>query len=132
MSGAPDMDFPAGVIVHYLTPNRALDVIALAMVGDTQARQIATVFVETVAGMKRMPRHRPALCGCCPRALVGDFLVCVALPADDAGAHGFGFGLCDHCGADGSHLDANAAKALRRIWPDCRAVTVTHPKGGRA
>ena len=42
------------------------------------------------------------------------------------------FSFCDACAADPRHLMAKASEGLRRLWPDLRAIEITHPDGGSA
>jgi hypothetical protein len=90
---------------------------------------------QAATRIKQAPQRKPTLCICCPRSIkrlsaTTVFGVASAGIANPTAAIGFVF--CERCAADRATLAARAAEGLRRIWPDLRPVTITHPTGGRA
>jgi len=104
-----------------------------ALAGSDEAVQLLRLVRETVAGIRAAPRWRPMLCGCCPQALRGGrYALVLAKPARDDATQGIALAICSRCGPTYGAIQAAAAVALRRIWPDLRPITITHPKGGQA
>lgn len=104
-----------------------------AVAGSEEAVQLLRLTRDTLASIEAAPRRRPALCGSCPRVLRGgQFAVVVARPACDDPTQGIAMAICARCGPDHGAIQAKAAVALARIWPDVRAIEVTHPNGGYA
>jgi len=117
------------VIQQHDMPALMLDAVA----GSDEAVQLLRLAKETLAGIEAAPRRRPMLCGACPRALRdGRFAIIVAKPACDDPTQGIALAICPRCGPTYGAIQAAAAVALRRIWPDLRAITITHSKAGRA
>ncbi len=109
-------------------PGLALDALA----GSDEAAQLLRQVLDTSAAIEAAPRRRPMLCAQCPRGLRGgQYAVVVAKPACDAPSTGLALAVCYRCGPDFAAIQAAAHAGLRRIWPDLREVTITHP-GGRA
>jgi len=104
-----------------------------AALGSEDAARLATMALRAVENVVSAPRKKPALCGCCPRAVRkrNRYAIGLALPWTDGPAHGIAFVLCEKCAAD-SDLLARGIAAMKRIWPDARPVTLTHPAGGQA
>lgn len=104
-----------------------------ALAGSDEAAQLLRLARDTLASIQAAPRRKPMLCGSCPRGLRdGRFAIVIARPACDDPTQGIALAICARCGPDHDAIQAKAATALARIWPDARAIEVTHPTGGRA
>ncbi len=111
----------------------APELILDALAGSAEAKQTLRHIKAVVGSVRAAPRRKPMLCAACPRALRGGvFSIVIARPACDDPTRGLGLAICPRCGPDRDTAHAAAAVALRRIWPDLRPVTITHPAGGRA
>jgi hypothetical protein len=111
------------------------DLLVRATRGDKEAAALFLAVTQAATRIKQAPRRKPALCICCPRSikrLTAATVFGVAAPAIANPTGAIGFAFCDRCSADRTTLAAKAAEGLRRIWPDLRPVTVSHPTGGRA
>ena len=103
------------------------------LAGSDKAVQLLRLTRDALASIEAAPRQKPMLCGSCPRALRGgQYAVIVARPACDDPTQGIAMVICARCGPDRAAIEVRAAAALRRVWPDARAIEVTHPAGGRA
>jgi hypothetical protein len=124
----------AGLLtLDIIRPERFVELVVASMSGDAEAARLVQSAVNTVARIEKAPRREPKLCGCCPRTLRGSrFVICVANPAVDSPSGSIAFALCERCSGDDAAVRNNAAKALQRVWPDLRPITVSHPAGGRA
>lgn len=106
-----------------------LDMLA----GSADAAQLLRMANDAVTSIQAAPRRKPALCGACPRTLLGKrFSIILARPACDDPTQALALAICPTCGPDYDAIQAKATVALSRIWPNLRPVTVTHPEGGRA
>ena len=104
-----------------------------ALAGSDEAVQILRLTRDTLASIEAAPRQKPMLCGSCPRALRGgQYAVIIARPACDDPTQGIAMAICARCGPVRAAIEVKAAAALRRIWPNARAIEVTHPAGGPA
>jgi len=107
--------------------------IADALGGSAEAVQLLRLTNQVLANIQAAPYRKPALCGCCPRALRGGrYAIVIARPARDDATEGLSLAICRKCGPTYGAIQATAAVAFRRIWPDLRPIMVTHPGGGRA
>ncbi len=102
-----------------------------AVAGSDEAAQTLRLVNDTVASIQAAPRRRRMLCGACPCELRGGrFSIIIARPARDDPTQGLSLAICRKCGPDFDAIQAKAAVALARIWPNLRRVTITHPGGG--
>ena len=111
------------------------ELLAHAMLGDSEALALLKAVAQAGARVKGAPRRTPALCIACPRAVKRiscDTVFGVATPAIPSPTGAVGFVFCEKCAADRVALATKAADGLRRIWPDLRPVQITHESGGRA
>lgn len=116
-----------------IRPSDALDILTDALAGDHQAGSIFRALSEAARSVEAAPRRKPMLCSCCPRPLRGSvFTFGLILPSRDDPSTGLALGVCSHCAVERSDVRAKATEALRRLLPDLRPVTTTHPAGGRA
>lgn len=125
----------AGGVVELVVVRQvdALDLLADAMGGDTKAAGLLQATNQALGRIAAAPRHLPMLCSACPRPLKpGRFAIVLALPAKSGPANAIGLAVCQHCASSVDDIRAKATIGLRRIWPNLRAVTVTHPAGGEA
>jgi hypothetical protein len=119
--------------LNIIRPGDALNLVAASLEGGSEASRLLRAVCDTVARIESAPRRKPMLCGNCPRPLRGSgFVICVAVPDRDSPTNGLAFALCEYCSRDDAALVEKASSALRTVWPDLRAVEITHPKGGRA
>ncbi len=119
--------------IFCIAPEDVLGLLSSTLCGDTQAAALMRAVTATMKHIKEAPRRLPALCGCCPRPLSGpECVFCVAMPERDDPSSALGFALCNRCGADPDGRQEKALLAITRLWPAGRAVSVTHPAGGRA
>jgi hypothetical protein len=74
-----------------------------------------------------VPRKKPILCLCCPRAirLRDQFSIVVTLPGREAPTGAIGSALCQRC-ASARPLMPQVVAGLKRIWPGSRAVDLDH------
>ncbi len=101
-----------------------------ALAGSDEAAQLLRMARDMVASVQAAPRKKPMLCGACPRALRnGRFALIIAKPACDNPTQGIAMAICPRCGPTYGAIQAAAAVALRRIWPDLRPIAVTHQDG---
>lgn len=103
--------------------------------GDPEATSLLMAVAATARRVKEAPRRDPAMCICCPRRIRR--ITCentfgLAFPSVENPTTAVGFIFCSKCAAEPESLQTRATEGLRRIWPNLRAVTVTHPAGGRA
>jgi hypothetical protein len=118
--------------VWYVTPGDVLGLLVGAAIGNTEAAALSRAALEIVGHVNASPAEKPALCGCCDNEIKHTaFLVIVAAPLGRplAGSRAICSTLCVECQSD---VGGNALRSLRRIWPETRHVTVTHPAGGCA
>jgi hypothetical protein len=129
-------DEAAGMLdVNIIDADAGLEMIFEAALGNSEAATLMRAVSQAAARIKQAPRRAPTLCLCCPRAikrLTPTTVFGVARPAIARPSNALAFAFCDRCSADRGNLAAKAAIGLQRIWPDLRAIEVTHPEGGRA
>ena len=114
-------------------PTDAIDVMADALAGDGRAVCVLQAIEQAADAIRDAPRRLPMLCATCPRPLRGSrYSFGVALPDSDRPTHGLALAVCTRCATERGDIQAKATAALRRVFPDLRPVTVTHPTGGRA
>ena len=107
--------------------------VADAIAGDPEASCILQGISQAQTRILAAPAREPMLCASCPAPLRdGRYSFVVALPAKDSPLHAIGLGVCPACGTDPAVIQAKGIEALRRIWPNLRSITPTHPHGGRA
>lgn len=107
--------------------------LGYALAGDPEAARVCTLVSGTLRRIRDAPRKRPMLCASCPAPLRNEsYAVVAAFPARSDASQGLGLAICQRCGTTPKAIRDKAVVALRRIWPDVRAVEVTHPDGGRA
>lgn len=105
--------------------------ISDALAGSGEAMELLRLVRETMDGIQAAPRRKPMLCGCCPKALRnGRFSVVLAKPDRADASQGIAMMICAKCGPSYGAIQAAALVALRRIWPNCRPIAITHPQGG--
>lgn len=125
----------AGVVgVTILQPRDMPELMAAALAGDPMAVGLLRTATDTINRIEAAPRRRPMLCGSCPRPLKvkKGLSIVVATPDKDAPEQCLALAICTRCGTTVEEVQEKAVVALRRIWPDTRQVTITHPEGGRA
>lgn len=127
-------DEAAGVLALQVVQHADVPaLIADAIAGDRDATRLLRLVNRALAGIQSAPRSRPHLCAACPRPLrKGRYAIVAVFPARDDATHGLGLGICTHCGTAHDVIHDKAVLALRRIWPDGRAFTISHPEGGHA
>ena len=102
--------------------------------GDREADMLIRAMRQMLSQIRTAPRHRPILCGCCPRPLKTEpsgFSLLVALPEIEDPRLGVTFGICGKCAEGHEAIIAKGNEAIRLIWPDARRVTLPtqHPAG---
>jgi hypothetical protein len=126
----------AGLLdVDIIDAVRGADLIGDAIQGDREALTLLRAVAQAATRIKDAPRRTPSLCLCCPRVirrLTPATIFGVARPSIARPSNALAFAFCDRCSADRGNLAAKTAEGLRRIWPDIRAVEISHPEGGRA
>lgn len=116
---------------------RAKDVPHLltdALFGDPEALALVGPVTQTMARVANAPKHKPALCVSCPRAVRpgGRFAVAIARAAIDSPTKALGFIVCDRCGRTPGAIRAAAAYGIKGIFPESRMVEPTHTEAGHA
>lgn len=111
----------------------ALDMLGDAMAGNARAAGLLRATNDALGRIAAAPRRFPMLCAACPRPLKpGRYAIVLAVPARSDPTTAIGLAVCQHCAIGIADIRAKAAIGLRRIWPDLRPITVTHPRGGQA
>jgi len=101
------------------------DLFGCAAAGDRQAARLACAVIDTVARVNKTPRKSPALCGSCPRPVRrSSFSVVIATPERNDPTRAIGLAICERCGITREEITDKAVIALKRIWPNSRAVTI--------
>ena len=129
-------DESAGVLQLDIIQHADLpELLAHALLGDPEAVRLANMASDVLRGIAAAPRRKPMLCGSCPRPLKLKgyaFSLVFALPGRDQPSNVLSMAICHRCGTSHDAVQGKAVQALRRIWPDLRPITVTHPAGGQA
>lgn len=121
------------VDLFVVRPVDAPDVVARALAGDPLAQRVFEALASASRAMDAAPKRKPLLCATCPRPLRGSaFAIGLVLPMRDNPQSGAAFGLCVKCATPVEALQANATKAMHKLWPDLEPIEITHPAGGRA
>ncbi len=105
-----------------------------ALLGNPRCLQLFQLVVQMLDHVKEAPQRDPVLCACCPRPVRqgSRFNVAVAIPARDNPHQALALVVCECCATEPDAVMARATDGLRKIWPDLRTASVTHPEGGRA
>ncbi len=122
------------VDLFVIQPSYVPDLLGAALAGDRLAASMLRAIADTRHKIDKAPRRLPALCASCPRPLLKStkYTVVMAAPQCDNPTAAIGLAVCAHCATEPDAVAWKAAAALKKIWPDSRAVRVTHPEGGRA
>lgn len=116
-----------------VTPAGAVAFLAAALGGDADAARVFRAITRAQRDIKKAERRTPMLCASCPRALRKNaYTFCVTLPCCDDPSQALAMAVCNRCGTEAEVVETTAMSALRRIWPDARPFTITHPAGGSA
>jgi hypothetical protein len=111
------------------------ELLGHVILGSRSAAMLAEAVMHASQRIRKAPRRLPSLCVCCPRLIrrvTPETVFGVAVPSNPAATAAVAFAFCSKCSADRAALPAKATEGLRRIWPDLRPITVTHPMGGCA
>jgi hypothetical protein len=103
-----------------------------AMAGDGEALVLFRAVSEAANQIRTAPRKRPTLCLCCPaavRTITPTTVFVVAMPANARRACAVGAVYCDQCAVDRNTLMRRTTAAFRQVWPELRAIEVTHKAG---
>lgn len=133
--GLKHMQAESGGAIHVMVvrPIDALGLLADAISGDAEARRLFDAVNQAATEIAAAPRRRPILCASCPRPLRRSaYSFVVALPARDNPTQALSMAVCSRCAVEPDAITAKAVTALRGLWPDLRAIAVTHETGGRA
>ena len=107
--------------------------VAAAARGAVEAAELFQRVNAALADILSAPEGAPKLCAACPKPLAdGRYSLALAIPACDAPSNALALAVCHDCAVAREDVRAKAIEALRRLWPDARPVTITHPDGGRA
>ena len=107
--------------------------VSAAALGNLEAVKMHQRVNGALLGMLKASADAPKLCATCPETLGGGrFSLALATPACDDPTNTLALAICHTCATTRDDVRTKATEALRRIWPDARRVTVTHPAGGRA
>lgn len=118
--------------LHVIRREDAPRLLLAALAGDKEAGHLLHQVSQSIAQIEAAPARAPVQCGCCGSNLTnGRFSFAIATPDIADPSAGLGMAICWRCGTSLGVVRAAAVRALRLIWPNCRAVTV-HPEGGRA
>ncbi len=118
--------------LEVVRPVEMVGILGAAMAGDPKAGQVMTMLADTVKRISAASRTRkPALCGSCPRRLLNNkYSLVIAKPSCDGPMNAVVLAICRKCGTGHDEIQRQAVVALKRLWPDLRAITIT--PGGRA
>lgn len=125
----------AGAIEITVVQQQDMLAITTAMLeGDYRAAQLFDLAAQTLAHIKQAPARSATLCACCPRPIRSNsrFSLVMAIPARDSPRVAMTIAVCDACATGVLAVQAKAIEALRTVWPDLRAMQITHPEGSRA
>ena len=107
--------------------------VAAAAHGDAEAAELFQRVNAALLDILSAPEGNPKLCASCPQPLAdGRYSLAFATPACDDPSNALALAVCHDCAADREDVRTRAVEALRRLWPDARPVTITHPDGGHA
>ena len=123
-----------GLLTVQVIQHRDIAPLILEMLsGSADASQVLRMVNDAARHIQAAPRSKPALCGSCPRKVLGTpFSIILVRPACDDPSQALALAICPKCGPSFDAIQAKATVALERIWPNVRSVTVTHPTGGSA
>jgi hypothetical protein len=112
--------------VLYVSRDDVIPLIVAASLGNAESIAILQAIQEILQHITAAPADNPRMCGCCNRAIIGAaFLIVVAEPMDKPLAKSQV--LCTtQCLQCQSYIPTNALRALQRVWPEARPITV-HP-----
>jgi hypothetical protein len=117
--------------VHVFAPSDVGKLLADALMGDATAGHLFQTVNRSVEQIGAVPRKKPILCLCCPRAirLRDQFSIVVALPHHEAPTRALGSALCQRCAVPPGVLPRVVAALKQRIWPELRAIDHIHAAG---
>lgn len=121
----------AGVLVLQVVQHEDLPALLTeALLGDREAMHLATFVAQARQRIENAPRNRPMLCGCCPRSVRGDrYSLIYASPHRDGAREAVAMAICLRCGTDHGSVGSAASRALSRIWPDLRPISINATEG---
>ena len=104
--------------------------LAEALDGNTEAVNLIDAISQTAKRVEDAPQKKPMLCASCPRPLQSpSYSFAVAIPDCDNPTNMLAMAVCTHCGTGREAIMESAVKALRRLWPGLRSITITHSGG---
>lgn len=107
--------------------------IGAAMAGDADAARLVVLVNDCVTRIQSAPAKHPMECARCAKPLrAGRFAIVIASASRDDARQGLGMAICQRCGPSPGAIQAAAVQALRLIWPDGRAIDITHLAAGHA
>ncbi len=121
-----------GVVILMQSELPAL--LANALLGDPESIRLLQLTAQLLTRIEAAPKREGMLCACCPRPIKrrGGFNIGLAIPARDDAQSALAIAICTRCASGPDDVLARSIASFRKVWPDLRAATITHPAGGRA
>lgn len=105
-------------------PSDMREIDTLALGGDAQALRVQKATADMLNVIRAAPRRAPTLCSACQRPLRKSYSVVIAYANLDVHSDVIVIALCVRCSPTSEAIQRQAAAALRKYWPDTRAVPV--------
>lgn len=124
-----------GLLVFDALHVRDIPLLAMETLdGDREAGVLLHAVTDLMRKVTAAPQNRPMLCVSCPRAVRSGakYSIAVLRGAADNATQAIAFVVCPRCGPTLGAVRAAATVAVRKFFPDARAVEPTHQDGGRA
>lgn len=123
----------AGVVaLQVVTPEDLPEMLAASLMGDREATRLAHLVAQALRRIEEAPRSRAMLCAACPKRLRGGrYAIVCAVPHRDDPREALTLGVCRRCATRHDAIVQKAGQALKRVWPDLRAIDI-HPGRGHA
>ena len=132
--GAVAVEAAGRLDISIIRPTDAGPLILAALAGDRDAQRLLTATQDVARRVRTAGRGADAvMCGCCDNLLIDTaHSVVVAAPYRDDPARCIVMGICVQCATDDVAIKRKTFQALRRIFPDGRAVQLQQHAAGRA
>lgn len=124
----------AGVMeLTIVLPSDLLEISVKAYLGDKNSLHLLMALNNTLNRIGKAPRNKSILCISCSRHLLRcRFSFGVSIPHCNTPMHALVQAVCYHCASDTSEIKDKLVAGLKNIWPDIKAIKITHPNGGAA
>ena len=119
--------------LHLVQPADLEGLLAAASLGDDRAGRVLGATKQALSHIEQAPQEKPALCACCPRALLrgGEFSIAVAAAEREDDSRFLVIAVCATCAREREDARRMAVSAVRRLWPAAREIML-HTDAGHA